>query len=62
VVVLDLEVLVDGNVGEVVIAVSSEISRLDRTAVRGVKRWKFYPATLDGEPVVAWVRQKIIFE
>jgi len=62
VVVLDIEVLTDGSVGEVAVAVSSGISRLDRTAVRAAKRWEFHPATVDGVAVVRWVRIRIVFE
>lgn len=60
-VVLRIEVLADGTVGEVEFQRSSGHRLLDQAAVRGVKGWHFVPATRDGRPISTWVRKRILF-
>lgn len=61
-VILDIEVLADGRVGEVKIVESSGYELLDRAAIEAVKRWTFIPAQRDGKAVRSVVRQKVVFK
>lgn len=61
VVVLDIEVLPDGNAGEIKIVESSGYEILDKTALEEVKKWRFIPAYRNGKPIKSVVRQKILF-
>ncbi len=58
-----LQVLVDrkGRALEVKTYESSGYSRLDRAAKKVVRKWRFIPATEDGEPIEAVVRVPIMF-
>jgi TonB family protein len=58
-----LKVLVraDGSVGGVEVAQSSGRASLDAAAVREVSRWKFAPATRDGQPIDAWALVPLLF-
>ncbi|MCO5106492.1 MAG: TonB family protein [Burkholderiaceae bacterium] len=51
---LDVHVGVDGRVTEVRLRQSSGSTLLDRTAIETVKKWRFKPATVDGQPVAEW--------
>jgi len=51
---LDVHVGTDGSVLEIRLRQSSGSPLLDRTAIDTVRRWRFEPATVDGEPVAAW--------
>ncbi len=51
---LDVHVGADGRVIDVRLRQSSGSPLLDRTAIDTVKRWRFDPATVDGQPVAAW--------
>ena len=51
---LDVRVDVDGKVTEIRLKQSSGSALLDRTAVDTVKKWRFKPATVDGQPVAEW--------
>ncbi|MCS7233653.1 MAG: energy transducer TonB [Synergistetes bacterium] len=62
IVVLDIEVLPDGSVGEVKIVESSGYELLDKAASEEVKNWQFIPAYRNGKPVKSIVRQKVIFK
>ena len=61
VVVLLLLVLPDGSVGEIKIKESSGFERLDKTAIKAVKRWKYIPATRGGTPIEYWYLQPLEF-
>ena len=50
----------DGNVHDVKIEHSAEAS-LDRQAVAALKKWKFKPATKDGEPVAVKLHTEMSF-
>lgn len=50
-VVVSIEVLADGSIGQTRVHESSGNSLLDRAAVRAAQRCRFQPATLDGSPV-----------
>ncbi len=58
-----LKILVhaDGSVGDVEVAQSSGGSFLDLVAAREVSRWKFAPATRDGQPIDAWALVPLVF-
>lgn len=60
--VLMVEVLADGTVGETSVQNPSGVSELDQLAVRAAKRWKFTPATKDGEPIRSHVRLHVRFK
>lgn len=60
-VVLDIEILVDGRVGEVVVAQSSGYTRLDRAARCAIKQWRFTPARVNGIATPVKRRIPIIF-
>ncbi|RPH61611.1 MAG: energy transducer TonB [Burkholderiales bacterium] len=51
---LDVHVGADGRVIEVRLKQSSGSALLDRTAIDTVKKWRFKPATVDGQPVAEW--------
>ncbi len=53
---LDVHVGVDGSVIDVQVRVSSGSPALDRSAMDAVRRWRFRPATVDGQAVSEWYR------
>ncbi len=58
---LKILVRADGSVGGVEVAQSSGRSFLDLVAIREASRWKFTPATRDGEPIDAWALVPLLF-
>lgn len=60
-VVLSLHILADGRVGEVKLAQSSGFQKLDDSAMREAKRWRFIPGTSDGSPLAMWKQVPITF-
>jgi len=60
-VVLNVEVLKSGRVGEVHVAVSSGARALDQAALEAVKRWTFAPARQGGRPVDSLVEVPVKF-
>lgn len=61
-VVLRVEVLSNGQVGEIEVRRSSGHEILDRSAMTAVKQWKFIPAKKDESPVPAWVNIPVTFQ
>ena len=61
-VLLRVEVLSDGLVGQIEIKRSSGYAMLDQSAYSAVKRWKFVPAKQEGVPVTSWVNIPIKYE
>jgi TonB family protein len=61
-VLLQLEVLADGTVGEVTVVESSGSDLLDEEAIRKVRTWRFGPARSGGRPVASHVLVPIRFE
>ena len=53
---LDVHVGADGSVLDIRLRASSGSPALDRSAMEAVRRWRFSPATVDGEPVAEWYR------
>lgn len=51
---LDVRVGIDGKVTEIRLRQSSGSALLDRTAIDTVRKWRFEPATIDGQPVAEW--------
>ena len=51
---LDVRVGPDGAVVDVRLKKSSGSQLLDQTAIDTVKKWRFRPATVDGQPVAEW--------
>jgi len=61
-VVLRVEVLTSGQVGEIEIKESSGYELLDRSALTTVKQWRFIPAKKDEVPIPLWVNIPIKFQ
>jgi protein TonB len=53
---LDVHVGADGSVIDVQVRASSGSPALDRSAMDAVRRWRFRPATVDGQAVSEWYR------
>ena len=62
VVVLKVEILSDGRVGEVLTKRSSGHPILDRSALKTVKKWKFIPAKRGEELIRVWAEIPIKFQ
>lgn len=60
-VMLAIEVLENGRIGQVRVESSSGYERLDDAAVRQAKRWRLKPGTRDGVPVTMWKRLPVHF-
>lgn len=60
-VLLRVRVAADGLPAEVALQAGSGSPRLDQAALDTVRRWKFAPARLGGEPVAATVLVPIVF-
>jgi TonB family protein len=61
-VVLRVEVLTSGQVGQIEIKESSGYELLDRSALTAVKKWRFIPAKKDETPIPLWVNIPIKFQ
>lgn len=59
-VVLDIEILANGNVGAIEIFKSISPG-LDQAAITALQQWKFQPAKTNGKAVTVWVRYPISF-
>jgi protein TonB len=60
-VILWVEVLPDGSVGEVEIFKSSGHTILDRSALRAVRKWQFKAGTKMGRPITMKVKVPVVF-
>ncbi|HHE39099.1 MAG TPA: energy transducer TonB, partial [Candidatus Cloacimonetes bacterium] len=59
---LEVEVQIDGEVGEVLIVENSTGSELlEKSSIAAVKEWKFEPALKDGEAVRCWIKFPVKF-
>lgn len=54
-------VLLDGTVGDTIISTPSGSPRLDQAAIDIISRWRFKPATENGQPVPAWLYANVVF-
>lgn len=61
-VVLDILIKADGTVGEIKIKTSSGFKRLDDTAMKAVKHWRYQPATRAGQAIDFWYEQPVEFD
>lgn len=61
-VLLSVEVLVNGRVGQVRLLQSSGYAILDQSAIREARKWRFKPGTRDGVPVALWKEVPITFQ
>lgn len=61
VVTLEVLILKDGSVGAVRLKQSSGFSRLDKTAIKAIKRWRYVPARQGKETIEYWYIQKLAF-
>ena len=62
VVLLKVEILPNGRVGEILVKKSSGHPILDRSALKTVEKWSFIPAKQRGEPIRIWAEVPIKFE
>jgi protein TonB len=62
VVILRVQVLEDGRIGNIEVAHSSGYARLDESAMREARHWRMKPGTRDGIPVVMWKEVPITFQ
>jgi len=64
VVVLSVEVLEDGTVGDIRVAEPSETGEgvFEQAAIEAVKQYLYQPFIVNGIPIKIWVRQTIRFE
>jgi len=60
-VVLSIYILADGRVGEVKLISSSGFAKLDQSALREAKKWRFIPGTSDGKPMAMWKQVPVTF-
>lgn len=60
-VVLEVLILADGSVGDVKINQSSGFKRLDDTAVKAVRKWRYAPARRGDEAIDYWYLQPLEF-
>lgn len=60
-VVLQVEILRNGNAGRIEIRQSSGHELLDQTAIKAVGGWRFDPARIAGAPIIAWAEVPISF-
>lgn len=56
-----LHIDAEGKVTRVEIVATSGYKRLDRSALEGLKRWRFQPALENGKPVACKLRHKVSF-
>jgi protein TonB len=61
-VILKVEVLADGRVGQIEVKNSSGFEVLDRSALTTVKQWKFVPAKKGEKNIPQWVNIPIKFQ
>jgi len=61
-VVLRLQILADGRVGEVQIEASSGFPKLDESAAREARRWRMKPGTQNGVAAAMWATVPISFQ
>ena len=60
-VMLRVLVSADGRAEQVDVLRSSGFDRLDESAKRAVRKWRFRPGTKNGEPQSMWFKQPINF-
>ena len=60
-VLLSVQVNAAGRADTITVSKSSGFQRLDRAASEAVRRWKFKPATRNGEPIATIVDVPIVF-
>jgi protein TonB len=61
-VIVRVQVLENGRIGDVELVQSSGFSRLDESALREAKRWRMRAGMRDGVPVVMWKEVPITFQ
>jgi protein TonB len=60
-VLLSVQILANGRVGEVKLDKSSGYPKLDESALREAKLWRFQPGTRDGVAAAMWKQLPITF-
>ena len=62
IVLLEVQVLADGSVGEIRMEKPSRYSLANKAVLKAVKNWKYRPAKRDGRAVEALHQERIVFE
>ena len=60
--ILRVEVLPNGRVGQIEVKNSSGYELLDRSALTAVKQWRFIPAKKGDTPIPLWVNIPVKFQ
>jgi protein TonB len=60
--VVEISVAADGSAGGVKVSESTGVDELDQLAISAARKWKFRPATKDGEAVPSRVRLHVEFK
>jgi len=61
-VIVNIEILENGSVGQATLAQSSGFTSLDQSALESIKNWQYSNAAGSAELVRQWVRVSIVFE
>ena len=61
-VVVNIEVLESGSVGQATLVKSSGFNALDQSALETIKNWQYSNLGTGGPPIRQWVRASIVFE
>ena len=61
-VLLEIQVLVDGSVGEIRMEKASRYSLANKAVLKAVRKWQYRPAKRDGVAVEALHQERIVFE
>ena len=62
IVLLEVQVLADGSVGEIRMEKPSRYSLANKAVLKAVKNWKYRPAKRDGRAIEALHQERIVFE
>ncbi len=62
IVLLEVQVLADGSVGEIRMEKPSRYSLANKAVLKAVKNWKYRPAKRDGRAIESLHQERIVFE
>jgi protein TonB len=54
---LSVHIDAQGRVIEAIVTQPSGFARLDQAALETVKKWRFVPASVDGQPTAGWYHE-----
>jgi len=61
VVLLEIQILANGSVGDIKLKKTSGFARLDEAAIAAAKSWHYLPATQDGKAITFWYEHSVKF-